>query len=353
MDIVQLTPVISYGDAISNQVIAMDKMFKSFGMQSVVYAGKIDPKLEYNVLPFHELDQEKEKNIIFHFSSGTSMVNDILRFPGKVMLCYHNITPAKYFFGISWGAYRATRKGRKQLIELKEKTRFAWAVSEYNRLELEAAGYQNTAVLPIIVDFSALENMKDNTSVSNRFKDGKMNLLFVGRIAPNKKHEDLIRILYYYKHFIDSKVRLLLVGSQKLAYLKGLEQLIASLDLQDDIVFTGKVSNEELHSYYKTADAFICMSEHEGFCVPLLEAMFHQLPIFAYESTAIPYTLGESGVMFDSKDYSYISETIRYVMNNFEIKQQILEAQKKRLREFRIDVIKENALKDIEKFFYK
>ncbi len=353
MDIVSITNTVSYGDAASNHFIAMDQMLKGLGFKTALYANRIDPKLDYEVLPFAKFDPKTAKNIVFHFASGTSFVNEILKLPQDIILYYQNITPAEFFKGISWGTYRNTQKGRKQLLQLRAKTRFAWAASEYSRLELENNGFQDTSVIPIVVNLSDYKNIEVNPQIYQEYKDDKTNLLFVGRIAPNKKHEDLIRLLYYYKNFISSEVRLILVGNPKASYVNKLKKLMEALQISGDVIMTGKVSFQDMCSYYKVADAFVCMSEHEGFLVPLVEAMNFRVPIFAFDSSAVPHTLGNSGVLFDEKDFGKIAHTIDYILQNKQIKSEILTAQDKRLGDFSQDRIAKLLKQDIERYFIK
>ncbi|MBP2654180.1 MAG: hypothetical protein H6Q73_1749 [Firmicutes bacterium] len=347
MNFVHIAHAISYGDGASGQVIAMDKMFREMGLDSCIYAGKFDPKLGAGIKLFDEYRYKSGDIPIFHFSTGTSFVNKILQLPIPIVLYYHNITPAEHFAGIAWGSYFSARKGRRQLLQLREKTAFAWAASEYSRQELAEYGFRQTSVMPIIVDFTEYESVGQDATIVDRFRDGKINILFVGRVTPHKKQEDIIRVLFYYKRFIDSNVRLVLVGGQKESYVSGLRSLIGELGLENDVVFSGKVSFEELCTYYKVADVFVCMSEHEGFCIPLVEASYFDLPVFAFSAAAIPFTMGNSGVLFERKDYPVVAEAIRLLAGDSQTRQKIISAQRKRVADFGVEKIRQGVEKDL------
>lgn len=186
---------------------------------------------------------------------------------------------------------------------LADKVDYCLAVSEFNKQNLRELGYKVPIdVLPVIIPFDDYKR-KPNQDILERYKDGKHNIIFTGRVAPNKCHQDVIAAFACYKKYYDSKARLFLVGSynETDTYYRKLKKYIELLGL-DDVVFTGHIKFEEILAYYSVADVFVCMSEHEGFCVPLIEAMFFGVPIIAYNCTAVPSTLGDAGILVDKKD---------------------------------------------------
>ncbi|MED0762734.1 glycosyltransferase, partial [Aneurinibacillus thermoaerophilus] len=240
------------------------------------------------------------------------------------------------FSGYSIQGEELCRIGKEQLKFLVPYIDYAWADSEYNRLELEELGYKNTHVTPIIINF---EDYKRNPSqkLMEKFKAEKhiTNILFVGRIAPNKKQEDIIKVFYYYKKYINEDSRLFLVGSYSgmERYYNELMELVKELQLED-VYITGHISFEEILAYYTNADLFLCMSEHEGFCVPLVEAMHFEIPIIAYKSSAIGETLGNGGILVLEKQYKEIAELMHIVLSTPKIKERMIINQKKRLEFF-------------------
>ncbi|GAA3402997.1 hypothetical protein GCM10020370_16990 [Paenibacillus hodogayensis] len=228
-------------------------------------------------------------------------------------------------------------QGRNQLERLSSLFDFSMAVSEYNSQELNQYGYKNTQVVPIIINFEDYDLQPDR-GIINKFSDDWVNIVFVGRIAPNKKQDDIIKAFFYYKKYINPKSRLTLVGSYHglERYYDELTRLIDSLQLQD-VVITGHLPFEHILAYYRTADLFLCMSEHEGFCVPLLEAMKFDLPIVAFKSSAVGETLSNAGLLLLEKDYMYAAELIDLVLKDDKLGYRLKVNREERLQHFSKD----------------
>jgi L-malate glycosyltransferase len=337
MEIHQILPTISPGDAIGNEVKEIKKILNEWGYKSEIYAQNIHPKINAKKYTEYTKVSSKENIVIFHFSIGSEVSEFIAKLPDKKIMIYHNITPSKYFRGVNETLVNLLDNGKKELRSLVGHIDLAVGVSEYNRLELQKLGFKNTDVLPIIIDFQEYDN--PNEKLLSKYDDDFVNLLFVGRVTPHKKQEDIIKVFYYYK-LINPKSRLFLAGSYEGCdvYSNYLKNLILSLGLKD-VHLLGKISFNDLISYYKLADAFICMSEHEGFCVPILESMYFEVPIIAYNSTAIPATLENSGVLVTEKNYCEIAELINILMEDQELRSKIVEKQKNRLDDFKKEKI--------------
>ena len=214
-------------------------------------------------------------------------------------------------------------------------TDLALGVSEYNRRELSAAGFSRTGVVPLTNDWSTLSE-RPSRSVLLKHRTGEGNLLSAGRIVPNKRFEDLLQVFFYYKNLLQPKARLFLVGFHKGSetYLRYLRSIIQELELKD-VVFTGHVTNAELLAYFKLASVYLCLSEHEGFCMPLMEAMHFGVPVMAYAATAVPDTLGSAGVLIKEKNYPEIAEMAALLCDDREFRERIVEGQYRRLKEFK------------------
>ena len=347
MKIVQILPTISYGDAVSNSAVNIMMALRERSFTTEIYAINIHPKMQKLAKSMDKFKPEKWDVMIYHMAIGCDLPNLFSNWntiKHKWMI-YHNITPSHFFSGFDKNSEELSELGRQQLHNLKDVITLAIADSNYNKLELDELGYKNTVTLPIILSFEDY-NIEPNKVIFNRYKDDYVNILFVGRIAPNKKHEEIIKIFYYYKKYVNPQSRLFLVGSYHgmERYYANLERLVEELDLQD-VIFTGHVPFRDIITYYRVSDIFLCMSEHEGFCVPLLEAMYFDLPILAYNSTAIPETLGESGILINQKNYIEIAEMIDYIMKNDKIRHQIINKQKERLAYFSKDKVIEGFLK--------
>lgn len=333
MNIYQLSQEVTYGDAISNEIFAIDDILKENKFETGIYAHNITcKKIKNKVMPISMLSSilKEDDVIIYHLSIGTELTYWFKKAKCKKILIYHNITPSCYFEKYSKEMAEITRFGRQSISDLVNSVDFVLADSEYNKKELIEKGFNNVEVMPVIMNFSDYEKQPDKATIE-KYSDGKKNILFVGRLAPNKRQEDVILSFEYYKKNIDKNSRLILVGSYSIhVYVERLKALPLQLEL-DDVIFTGHVSFNELLAYYKIADVFLCMSEHEGFCVPLLESMYFDVPIIALGKSAIPDTLGESGIVFYEKDYARIGELMRIVLNDSAVRKNIIEKQKNRL----------------------
>lgn len=340
----QILPSISYGDAISNHVLEIRAILKSWGYKSDIYAQHIHPKLVHVTKSYTEYEKlsSSENILIFHFSIGSDVSGFVKTLPDKKILIYHNITPYNYFLGINDTLVHLLRTGRKELSEYAGITDLALGDSEYNRKELDGIGFKNTGVLPIIVDFDNY-NQEPDKKILNKFEDDYTNFIFVGRLSPNKKQEDVIKVFYYYNKCINQNSRLFLVGSYNGTekYYAKLQKLVKRLNLEKNVYIPGHVDFKELLAYYKLSDVFISMSEHEGFCVPLLESMHFGIPIIAYNSTAVPYTLGGSGILFSEKRYEEVAELSHIIVEGKKLRDMIIKKQKERLNEFnKIEIYK-------------
>lgn len=343
MQIHQILPTLSPADAIGNEVRLMQSLFQEWGYTSHIFAENIHPETTAFYFKDYKKYSHKENILIYHYSIGSDITELFKTLPDKKIIIYHNITPPEYFIGINEVLYKLLKEGRDSLPGLIPSVELAIGVSEFNRLELETMGFSRTAVLPILIDFDTYHRF--NESLVRKYTDDYVNLLFVGRISPNKMQEDIIKIFYYYKS-INPKSRLFLVGGFNGCerYIDQLQDIVKKLQLSD-VVFTGSVAFEDLISYYKIADVFLCMSEHEGFCVPIVESMYFDIPIIAHNSTSVPYTLGNSGILVKGKKYDEIAEFIDVIINNNDLKMNIIEKQRIRLSGFGFDKTKEKVRK--------
>ncbi len=341
--VIQLLPTIAYGDAVSNDALSMSDVLEEMGFENEIYAINIDSRVAGRAVQINKLKTNNNDILIFHMSTGSQLSQRVNGLPNKTkVMVYHNITPAKYFLKYSSVAYDLCFTGRDQLTTLNNTFAMSLADSEYNRVELEELDYKNTYELPIILKFDDYKTEPDKKSIE-RYNDGYVNILFVGRIAPNKKQEDIIKSFFMYKKYINPKSRLFLIGSHSgmEKYVQALNQLVIDLDLSD-VYMPGHTSFKETIAYYKLASVFLCMSEHEGFCVPLIESMFFNVPIIAFEAAAIPGTLGNSGVMIKKKNYEFVAELIDMVVTDKELREKIIASQTERLKAFDEKKVKEH-----------
>ena len=330
----QLSVSAAYGDAIGAEVFTIRDALREAGYESDVFVELVDARMAGEVRPYQEYREVSHPDnvVLLHFSLGSKVSALVREVDDRVVLIYHNITPAEWFAPYALGIARDCQRGRVELAELADRAVLALGDSEYNRQELEELGFAPTGVLPLIVDLSRLDESPD-PMVLDRFDDDRTNLLFVGRCVPNKSIEDLLRAFAYYRRFIDHRSRLIIVGEYRsfILYFDALQQLASDLGL-DEVYFTGHVSQAELNAYYRAADCFLCTSEHEGFCVPVFEAMYREIPVVAYSAAAIPYSTGRGVLLLNDKDPAVFAEAVSQVLSDDELRGRLLERQRQALK---------------------
>lgn len=350
--VIQIVSSLNFGDAVGNDVLAIQRALKEDDFLTAIYAKSISPRIKEEDVYDLELLPElhAEDIVIYHFASADPYAEEIKNLPCKVVLRYHNITPPEFFHGFDKGTESITTAGKAQIEALAPYVDYGMIVSEFNSRDLREMGYTcPMEVVPILIPFSDYEQTPDE-GVLKKYRDGKTNIVFVGRGAPNKKIEDVIAGFAEYKKDYDSDARLFLVGNYdvKGSYYKYLMERIEELGVSD-VIFPGHITFKEILAYYKIANVFLCMSEHEGFCVPLVEAMFFSVPIVAYSSTAVPDTLGGTGILLESKDAHEVASAVHRVISDKEFAKKLVEQETNRLKDFQYEVIKENMLGFLKK----
>ncbi|MDP2727136.1 MAG: glycosyltransferase family 4 protein, partial [Dehalococcoidia bacterium] len=287
---------------------------------------RVHPETSPKAQPMERHRLEGSEVVILHYSIWSQSAKYVLSLrPPRLVMIYHNITPSSYFRGFNPDAEQATLKGREALSLFAPYATLGLGDSEFNRRELEEAGFSRTGVLPIAVDFDMLDG-PPSRRLLHELNDGRVNILSVGRIVPNKSLEDVIKLFYHYHHSINSQSRLFLVGPSDMgmAYLHWLEALIEHLGIQSHVSFPGRVAHPDLLAYYRMAKAYVCLSEHEGFCAPLVESMHLGVPVLAYASTAVPETMGEAGVLFRRKDYQAMAEVLDLLVGDEALREKLV-----------------------------
>lgn len=335
LSINQFLPNLEYGDAISNQAIWNRDRLREFGYTSDIYVRYIDPRVEHECRVFSPEALNASGGIIYHHSVGTEITPHVLQYRGPKCLIYHNITPAEFFEPYAPEYADVLRAGREELRSLAPEFSLSYGASAYNAHELWDLGFKEPGVLPICVTPNKWEARPD-AELMRTLHDGRTNLLFVGRIAPNKRQDDLIEAFSHYLA-LDPDARLIIVGKAEKndpydAHLRG---LIRTLGLQGSVFMPGSVPEAQLSAYYRSAHLYWSMSEHEGFCVPLIEAMWFDIPVLAYASSAIPETLGEAALMFtDKHELPQVAALARVIVKDAALRLKILRAQRRRRTAF-------------------
>jgi glycosyltransferase involved in cell wall biosynthesis len=343
----QWVPALHRGDAIGDSTLLIRDALRAWGFVSDIYTFNQDQGVSAH--PFDEWREGGANDIVlFHYALISPMNEAFAKLKGRRVLQYHNITPPHFFSAWDSEIHKILNQGLEGLPALAPVTTLGLGDSEFNRAELERRGFAKTGVFPIPIDASRY-GQPANAALEKRLTDSRTNILFVGRIAPNKRHDNLLRVLAYFKKNISTAVRLLAVGKHprretgvgapiEAHYLDALIRLYSDLGVEPaDIVFTDAVSHDELLAYYERAHVFVSMSEHEGFGVPLIEAMLKRVPIVALSGTAVGETLGGAGLQFDRVNIAEFAEAAALLSKPGAAREAVLRSQDNRVRDFSLE----------------
>lgn len=317
-----LTPLLTTADAISNDLYGMQAVLKKHGHDARLFANESTTK-DVDVAPagtIKDFLRSSDDLLIYHYSMGWNFGLKLLQdLECRAVVKYHNITPPEFFAGISLDYENVCRHGRQQINDIaRVGCDLYLADSEYNAKELISEGVDESRCF-VVAPFhhiDKLDALAPDAQVLDQFVDDRINILMVGRVAPNKGHASLIETLAIYRREYNHDARLLLIGKeveQLASYSQWLRQLAGGFDLDGSVIFAGCVSDEQLKAYYLAADFFMLTSEHEGFCVPLVEAMAMKVPIVASASSAIPATVGNAGLVWEERNPYLLAESIDYL----------------------------------------
>ncbi len=338
--IYQLVSGFRAGDAISNEAVLLKSLAERNGHESHIYcptestAHKIGSQV-------HDIDGlaaviKADDMALLHLSIGNRSNVIFESLDCRKAILYHNITPPHFFERLNPALAQVLEEGRKKLTSMASTAEVNLAVSAYNASELVGLGYRDVKVFPLAIDAEFGHGEVSAGMKQKLTRDGRENILFVGRVVPNKRFDKLIEVFSYYQLYVNPNCRLVLAGSSsgQESYKSMLLGVAYSLDAKN-VVFTEYLKAAELNACYATASAFLCMSDHEGFCAPLIEAMAWDVPIFANSAAAIPETLDGAGVLFENADSATIAETMGRVLHSPELKEAVLDRQRKRLAQYR------------------
>jgi len=326
------------GDAISNEALTLRALFRRWGYAAEIFCepNHTGPALRQEARDVAQVSKVvgPDDIALLHLSIG-SATNDLFAgLAGRKALRYHNITPAHFFRGLQEELARNLAWGRDQARALAKTTAVNMADSRFNAAELTALGYPDVRVVPLVLDFGAIGARADRR-ILRTLQDGRINILFVGRCAPNKRIEDALCAFNYFQKTVEPNSRFIHVGSfAGLERYQGLLNVYARNLHLDQVVFAGAVPQSELTAYYEGAHLFLCMSEHEGFCIPLIESMAHNLPILAYAAGAVPETLAGAGVLVREKQWGCIAEMMGQLTPRGPFREAVVRTQQQRLARY-------------------
>lgn len=310
------------GDAITQQMFVLQRTLRSLGYVSDIYAEHIAKELTGSIRPISEFSDAPATLLFVHHSMGYSAFSLIQALTTPKVTIFHSITPAR-FFDDPW-LKSMISLGYEQLRELARLSSAAIADSNHNRREMLDAGFASARVLPVRTDFSEFRHASSAHGSTHDW-------LFVGRVVPNKNQLAIVRAFAEY-HARFAGGHLHLVGDLGFApYVESVRQLIDDLAIGEHVTLHGKVTTTELHHRYATAGALVSLSQHEGFGVPLLEAMSAGVPVIALDTSAVAETMGGAGLLIGSDDPTTVAASAYLVLADTDVRRATIEAQHRRV----------------------
>ncbi len=321
--------------AVGHHTIEARAALVAAGHASEIFAGDVDPAwADRGAHHFHDYGRgvaaRPDDRLVYQVAIGSPVADWLVARSEILIANHHNFTPVRFLQAWDPAATHGVAWGRRQLRTLAERCALGIADSRFNELDLEAAGFTETVVVPVLVDLAAFDREVDEALLA-RLRDAKAggghDWLFVGRVAPNKCQHDLVGALAAHRRAYGSRSRLHLVGGATApTYSFALERFVHALDLDDAVDIAGPVSAPALAAYYRAADVLVCVSEHEGFCVPLLEAMHHGVPVVAFGAGAVAETVGDGGLVLDRKDPETVAAAVERVLADGSLRADLIAA---------------------------
>lgn len=351
MRVIQMLPSLAFGDGIGNDTLALKKTLEENGYETEIYVEWVDERLPKGTArKLEEYEERPDDIILYHLSTGSEMNYRVAEYHCKKVVIYHNVTPPHFFAEYHPEAWESCKKGLAGVRFLADKVDFCFADSAFNKTDLRKMGYQGPIeVLPILIAFQDFEKQPNQAVLEQYQGDGYTNIVYTGRVVPHKRQEDLMTAFYYYKKNYNPKSRLILVGAygEQDRFYHNLREYERELGVED-VIFTGHTKFDEILAYYRLADVYLSMSEHEGFCIPLVEAMYFGIPIIAYDSCAVGETLGGSGLVLSDKNPVAAAAAIHRLVTDSKLRQTIIAGEKERLSDFSHEKIQKQFLQRLE-----
>lgn len=334
----QLLPAAHAGDATGDAAASLAAALRARDHTADLYALSIDAEIRDRVHPFTAYPAPGPGDLtLLHYALPSPLSEALIGYAGHRAIVYHNLTPPELLLPFCPDIARLTSAGRDQLqwLAATGKVDLAIGVSGYNTADLEATGFARTATLPLSIDLGRYEVEPDRV-LTERLQEAPPIFLTVGRVAPNKRIEDILRFAAYYLRHIEPNAWFLIVGGTRglEPYYDALVELHAELGLDHRVRFLGRVSHEDLVALYRAASVYLCTSLHEGFCAPLLEAMHFGVPILARAAAAVPETLGGAGVLFEEPDPAAVAEMLHLMATDEPLRARLRDLGRARVADF-------------------
>lgn len=330
----QLVAGFSLGDAISREAMILQKLLQAMGYVSEIYA-ELPQRQPDGTMPCKTLDELPDAEsdlLIYHYAGKSESTERYVTAQAKKVMLYHNITPGHYFYAFDSELGKQLDSAREDLVRVAKASDALWAVSDFNAQEVRDLGFSRVSVFPLLFDPEFFDR-PSNPANMKALDVGLTQILFVGRLVPNKNVEELMLAFSQYHLRINPKSCLRIVGSEWSCprYFAMLRMLCDELG-NDKILFQRYVPDAHLPSLYASADLFVSPSNHEGFCLPLVEAMYKQVPVIAKNRGGMPEAMGGAGCLYDDMNPRELAELMHLVMSDSTVHDKVLSSQHLRLK---------------------
>ncbi|MGH9081735.1 MAG: glycosyltransferase family 4 protein [Acidimicrobiales bacterium] len=340
----QFVPALIPRDATGSHTLLLRQALRAAGWRSEIFAEATHDELAGESHYYEEYGDHAEPGdvLVYQFATSSAVADYLLDRPEPLVLDYHNVTRPELL--AAWDAEPARRSAEalRQLRRLAPRAALGIAVSAYNKRDLLAAGCRRTAVVPVLVDLDRLAAAPDPRVVERLAaskRQGGVDWLFVGRVVPSKAPHDAVKALWAYRRLYDPRARLHLVGATpSRRYLSALRAFVGELGLRGAVRVAGEVSDTALAGYYAAADAYVSTSRHEGFGIPLLEAMRAGVPVVALAAAAVPATVGPAGLLVDRPDPGRLAAAVHRVVTDGALRARLVAAGRDQVAAHGLDV---------------
>jgi glycosyltransferase involved in cell wall biosynthesis len=344
----QFVPTLNPHDATGTHTLMLRDILRRAGWRSEIFAEAIHDELAAEAHKHWTYDAHATPGDvhIYQFSTSSAVAGFLAGRSEPLIVDFHNFTGPEHFAGWEPHTEQRAARARHELTLLAERAILGLADSDFNQRDLRRAGYRRTAVIPVLVDYervgcgSAPDARVAAELTGAKADRGGADILFVGRIVPSKSQHELVKALWAYRRLYDPAARLHLVGgTSSFEYLKALRGFINDLGLADAVRLTGEVSDPALAAYFAAADVYLSLSAHEGFGVPLIEAMVAGVPVVARSVGAIAETVGDAALLLPASEPSYVAAALRRVCTDGVLRQRLIEAGRRRVEAFSLEAV--------------
>jgi L-malate glycosyltransferase len=343
----QFVPTLNPHDATGTHTLLLRDILRRAGWRSEIFAEAIHDDLageayKHWMYPDHATPGDVH---IYQFSTSSAVAGFLAERTEPLIVDFHNFTGPEHFAG--WEPHTEERAARAhdELVLLGGRAQLGLADSHFNERDLQQAGYRRTTVIPVLVEYARVghgsaPDQRVAAELAALKGDGGTDILFVGRIVPSKAQHELVKALWAYRRLYDPAARLHLVGgTSSFEYLKALRGFVQDLGLVGAVRITGEVSDAALAAYFAAADVYLSLSAHEGFGVPLIEAMEAGVPVVARAVGAVAETVGDAALLLPASDPSYVAAALRRVRTDETLRQDLIGAGRRRVSALSLDEV--------------